>query len=168
MPKLLTIILTIAAIALLLTVTAYAAPTDDLTAPYNVPTEEQLAGALRHDLVQYAGAYLEAAERYGINVYFLVAKDALESGWGRYRAAPNNLGGWTANDGGYMAFDSVEDYIDHTARNLRDMYLSPDGIYHTGYTLADVGHYYNGSDEWIEAVAGIWRTLEGRASEYGG
>ncbi|MFA9381836.1 MAG: hypothetical protein ACERKO_12340, partial [Acetanaerobacterium sp.] len=107
MRKVLTIVITFAALTLLLAVTTYAAPTDDIPpAPYDTPTEAELAGALRYDLVSYAGDYLAAAERYGINVYFLVSKDALESGWGRYRAAPNNLGGWTADSGGYMEFAS--------------------------------------------------------------
>lgn len=166
MRKLLTIIITTATLTLLLAVTAYAAPTDDLTAPYDVPTTAELAGALRYDMVPYAADYLAAAERYGINVYFLTAKDALESGWGQYRAAPNNLGGWTDNTGEYKAFSSVPEYIDYTARAIRDMYLTDTGQYHTGYTLADVGYYYNGSAEWVEAVGGIWRTLEGRVAEY--
>ncbi len=175
MPKLLTIIITTAALALLMAVTAYAAPADipdtgnpvsvDITAPYDVPTTEQLADALRYDMVPYAADYLAAAERYGLNVYFLCAKDALESGWGRYRAAPNNFGGWTDDTGKYMEFESVHAYIDYTARNLKDMYLTDTGRYHTGYTLADVGYYYNGSDEWVEAVGGIWGALERRVAD---
>ncbi len=168
MRKLLTTLITTAAMALLLTVTVCAAPTDDITAPYDAPTEAQLTAALRYDIADYAGLYLEAAERYGINVYFLVAKDALESGWGRYESAQNNLGGWISDDGGYMAFDSIEDYIDHTARNLRDMYLTDGGIYHTGYTLEDVNRYYNGSQEWLDEVAGIWAMIEGRVNDANG
>lgn len=168
MRKLLTTLIITAALALLLAVTAYAAPTDDITAPYDVPTIEQLAGALRYDMVLYAADYLAAAERYGINVYFLCAKDALESGWGRYQAAPNNLGGWTDNTGKYMAFASIPDYIDYTARAIRDMYLTDTGQYHTGYTLADVGVHYNGSAEWVEAVGGIWVEIQQHTHEIGG
>jgi len=44
MKKLIISLLT-AAFALLLTVTVYAAPTDDITADYDVPTPEQLASS---------------------------------------------------------------------------------------------------------------------------
>lgn len=154
----------------------YASPTVDLTAPYDIPTADELTSALLYELKPYAKDYLDAANKYGINVYFLVSKDALESGWGRYRAAPNNLGGWTDDYGEQMAFDSVEAYIDHSARNLRDMYLTPrppdalpddkTGKYHEGYTLTDVGVHYNGSDAWVEAVAGIWAKIEWRIAKY--
>ena len=159
MRKILTAIIT-AAIALLLTVTVYAAPTDDITADYDVPTVERLEDALRYDLIPYAADYLAAAEKYGVNVYFLCAKDALESGWGRYEAAANNLGGWTDNTGNYMTFGSVPEYIDYTARSIKDMYLTDTGRYHTGYTLEDVNRYYNGSPEWLEEVGWIWASLE--------
>lgn len=168
MRKLIICILTTAALTLLLAITTYAAPTDDITAPYDVPTTEQLTGALRHDLVPYAADYLAAAERYGVNVYFLTAKDALESGWGRYQAAPNNLGGWTDNTGAYMAFASIPEYINYTARAIRDMYLTDTGQYHEGYTLADVGVHYNGSIEWVEAVGGIWAEIQQHTHEIGG
>lgn len=65
-----------------------------------------------------------------------------------------------------MVFETVEDYIYHSARNICNSYLLPDGIYHTGYTLADVGMHYNGSSEWAEAVADIWRVIEKRAERY--
>ena len=158
MRKLLTIITT-AAIALLLTVTVYAAPTDDITVDYTIPSSNSLAEALKYDMAQYASDYIAAAEKYGVNVYFLCAKDALESGWGRYQAAPNNLGGWTS-ESGYMEFDSVQAYIDYSARNIKEMYLTDTGKYHTGYTLFDVGYYYNGSPEWLEEVGWIWASLE--------
>lgn len=50
MRRLMTIIITIATLALLLVATTYAAPTDDLTAPYDIPTEDQLASAFGMNL----------------------------------------------------------------------------------------------------------------------
>lgn len=174
MKKLIISLLT-AAFALLMTVTVYAAPTDDITADYDVPTPEQLASALLYDMAPYAADYLEAAERYGVNVYFLCAKDALESGWGRYEAASNNLGGWKDNRGKYMSFDTVPDYIDHMAQGMKIMYLTeqpkcalPDditGIHFNGYDLEAVNTDYNGSPEWFEEAGGIWASLERKCSE---
>ena len=99
--------------AVMMTVTVMA---KDITAEYDVPTEAELQSALRYELVQYAGDYLDAAKEYGINVYFLCAKDALESGWGQYPAGKNNLGSWRLDNGKYRDYDSVSEYIASNAK----------------------------------------------------
>lgn len=159
-------------------VSTYAAPANvtlDLTAPYTAPTEEQLESALYYEMIPYADDYLAAAEEYGVNVYFLCAKDALESGWGRHEAAPNNWGGWTVRNG-YKEFASVHEYIKYSAKNIKDMYLTPrpvdalpdniTGKYFHGYTLEKVNIAYNGSDTWLNNVSSIWYEIEGRCCEY--
>lgn len=90
-------------------------------------TVEELEAGLLYDLKPLAAVYLDAGAMYGVDPVFLAAKDAEESGWGRYTAAPNNLGGWTSDDGGYMSFDSPEDYIYYSAEKMRDLYLEEDG-----------------------------------------
>jgi hypothetical protein len=147
----------------------------DLTASYTEPTVEQLESALYYDMKLYADDYLAAAEEYGVNVYLLCAKDALESGWGRYEAAPNNWGGWTAGNG-YKEFSSVHEYIKYSAKNIKNMYLTPrpidappddiTGCHFNGYTLKKVNISYNGSDTWLNKVSGIWYEIEGRCAEY--
>lgn len=163
MKKVITIIITIAAM-LLLSLTVYASPAD-LKDTSDVPTVAQLESALRHELKQYAADYIDAAQTYGIDVYFLCARDALESGWGRYTAASHNLGGWTDANGDYMEFGSVQGYIDFTARNISNMYLDPEGAYYNGTSLAAVNTRYNGSDFWLEEVEGIMSVLKRRCSD---
>ncbi len=67
----------------------------DLTAPYDVPTVDELSEALLGEMKPLAAEYLAACERYGVNVWAVVAKDSLESGYNTSYAATvlNNLGG---------------------------------------------------------------------------
>lgn len=158
------------------TVTVQAKSKIDLTAPHEVPTVEELEAGLLYNMKSYAATYLEAAQEYGINVYALCAIDASESGWGRYTIAKNNLGGWRQNSGEYMPFTSVEEAIFHKARNLKRMYLTPKpedaspdditGKYFNGYDLAAINQCYNGSDQWLELVSGIWVDIEWRIEKH--
>lgn len=163
-------------IAMLLAVSTYAKTKIDLTAEYDVPTVGELQAGLLYDLKQYAEVYLEAAEEYGINVYFLCAKDGLESDWGRQTIAKNNFGGWTLLNGDYKAFDTAEQAIWYRAKNIKVMYLTPKppdaepnditGDYFNGYDLAAVNICYNGTDAWLNAVNGIWYDIERRVARY--
>ena len=189
MQKALTTLCALAAALTLLTITAYADelsvvqspksyaenlpahPTErtlaqiDLTAPYDVPTVDELSEALLGAMRPLAAGYLAACERYGVNVWAVVAKDSLESGYNTSYAATvlNNLGGWTRDNGEYMQFASQSDYIEHSVRNLKELYLTEGGDWHNGVTLADVNTAYNGSREWLVEVSNIWRkTLERR------
>ncbi len=140
----------------------------DLTAPYDVPTVDELAAALLGEMKPLAAEYLAACERYGVNVWAVVAKDSLESGYNTSYAATvlNNLGGWTRDNGEYMQFASQSDYIEHSVRNLKELYLTEGGDWHNGVTLADVNTAYNGSAEWLAEVSNIWRkTLERREAD---
>lgn len=118
-------------------------------------TVEELEAGLLYDLKPLAAVYLDAGAMYGVDPVFLAAKDAEESGWGRYTAAPNNLGGWTSDDGGYMSFGSPEDYIYYSAEKMRDLYLEEDGRYYNGTSLSDVCVAYNGNPEWAEHIESI-------------
>ena len=118
-------------------------------------TVEELEAGLLYDLKPLAAVYLDAGAIYGVDPVFLAAKDAEESGWGRYTAAPNNLGGWTSDDGGYMSFDSPEDYIYYSAEKMRELYLEEDGRYYNGTSLSDVCVAYNGNPEWAEHIESI-------------
>ncbi len=156
--------------------TVYAKTAIDLTADYDKPTVEELEAGLLFELKPYAAEYLAAAEEYGVNVYFLCAKDGLESWWGQDTIAKNNLGGWRLDSGEYKPFDSVEESIWYRAKNIKVMYLTPKptnadpeditGDYFTGYTLEDVNVYYNGTDAWLKAVNGIWYDIEWRVGKY--
>lgn len=125
-------------------------------------TEEELAQALKYDLVDLAGTFLEAEEEHGVNAVYLAAISALESGWGRYQFEKNNIFGF-----GSKEFDSEEECIMYVAEFLAEHYLSKDGVYYGGgYRLKHVNKRWNGSDHWLTEVKSIANDIIGRIEDY--
>ena len=117
---------------------------------------------LQGDLTPLEDAFLEAESTYGVDASFLAAVAALESGWGKSELAreKNNLFGWKG-EAGYMAFNSMEECIDHVAAFLAAEYLSPDGIYYNGLSVEDVAiSYCGGNADWVETIKEIMEILE--------
>lgn len=118
-------------------------------------TAKELAYGLKYELVDDAKDYIAAKEKYGICPIYNAAKDALESGWGRY-AIRNNLGGVTTD----KAFSSHAEFIDWWSAFQLEHYLLQDGKYHTGGTaVADINKRYNGAEFWEENVALIMQQI---------
>lgn len=140
---------------------------EDLTQYRYIPVEA-MEDALLYNLKPYAATYIEAGKQYGVDPVFLAAKDAGESGWGRYPAASNNLGGWTNSSGGYMRFNSVEEYIYHAAKSMAEMYLDENGCYYNGTSLSDVNKRYNGRQTWVDHIDGIMDSINKKINEYTG
>lgn len=118
-----------------------------LTSPSGLAAEDL---HLRHNLVGLEQAFIDAEDKHGVRADFLAAVAALESGWGRYQFRPNNIMGF-----GQMEFSSMEECIDTVAAYLAKNYLSPDGKYYNGETVAGVCIRYNGSPERAESVQQI-------------
>lgn len=118
-----------------------------LTSPSGLAAEDL---HLRHNLVGLEQAFIDAEDKHWVRADFLAAVAALESGWGRYQFRPNNIMGF-----GQMEFSSMEECIDTVAAYLAKNYLSPDGKYYNGETVAGVCIRYNGSPEWAESVQQI-------------
>ena len=136
------------------TVVAQATELSELTQPCGL-TEEELASRLLYELPQYAGDFLAAEEKYGVNACFLAAIASLESGHGRYCFKPNNIFGWSGK-----SFESVPECIDYVAEKLAINYLDPEGKYYRGGTIADIGKVYcPGREEWVTKVTGIYKKL---------
>ncbi len=130
-------------------VEAFAFEKFDLTTPCGLSAEE-LAKGLRKELPQYAEAFIEAEEKYGVNAVFLAAVAALESGWGRHCFRENNIFGWSGK-----SFETKEECIDFVASHIEKNYLSEDGKYYRGKTVSDVNRCYNGSDFWENKIVQI-------------
>lgn len=112
-------------------------------------SEDELSAALRHELIQYAGDFLAAEEKHGVNAAFLAAIAAQESGWGRYCFKANNIFGF-----GRKAFDSVPECIDYVAGYLAEHYIAEDGRYFNGATVEGVSVCWC-DKAWAQAVNGI-------------
>lgn len=136
------------------TVVAQATELSELTQPCGL-TEEELASRLLYELPQYAGDFLAAEEKHGVNACFLAAIASLESGHGRYCFKPNNIFGWSGK-----SFESVPECIDYVAEKLATNYLDPEGKYYKGGKISDIGKVYcPGKEEWVTKVTGIYEKL---------
>ena len=122
-------------------------------------TKEQLSIALQDDnrngLLPYVDAFLKAEKDYGVNALYLMCKFGLESGWGKYTAAKNNIGGWTNNDGTYKEFESIEQCILYISKNISIMYREL-----AGNKLADICRLYSGNDDYTKYLIDIMRDRE--------
>ena len=121
-------------------------------------TSAQLAQVLNayggnaKNFVPFATGFVTAENKYQINVFFLIALNALESGW--YTSAIsrgcNNLGGvcetssHPSNGCGsnyncrFGYYNSVAEYIDSQGAMLKTNYLTPGGAYYEGVSLSQV------------------------------
>ncbi len=112
-------------------------------------SEEELEEALKHELKQYAGDFLSAEEKHGVNAAFLAAIAAQESGWGRYCFRANNIFGF-----GRKSFDSVPECIDYVAGYLAEHYIAEDGKYYNGATVEGVSVCWC-DKSWAQAINNI-------------
>lgn len=150
----LAVILILWSVTLLGTVVALGVQESELTKPCGL-TEEELASRLLYELPQYAGDFLAAEEKHGVNACFLAAVASLESGHGRYCFKPNNIFGWSGK-----SFESVPECIDYVAEKFAANYLDPEGKYYCGGTISDIGKIYcPGKEEWVTKVTGIYEKL---------
>lgn len=117
-------------------------------------TEEELSRALTCEAHQamkpYISTIVKAERTYGINALYLLCKLGLESGWGRYMSAENNIAGWTNDDGSFRDFDSVEDCILHVAKNISTTYRET-----VGTKLGDVCERYCPNTDYAETLIQI-------------
>ncbi|MEG0453750.1 MAG: glucosaminidase domain-containing protein [Bacteroides sp.] len=122
-------------------------------------SEEQFMDALSggyHEAMLPMIPYIMQAEiDYGVNALYLISKIGLESGWGKYRSAKNNVAGWTLDGGDYKDFDSVDECIRHVAKSLSTVYVES-----VGSKLSDVcGRYCPSSDEYIAVNDGYFTAI---------
>lgn len=151
--------------------------TADLRVLSNV-TAEQLNKALQGTgLAGLGQAYVQAEAEYKVNAIILCAITIQESGWGESKLTHtnNNISG-TVWNGEYAYFNSLEDCISYTAKNIGINYLQETGIYHNGYSIEAVNKKYcfrvddrTGAlvvdDEWAKAVTQISTQILGEVSD---
>lgn len=121
-------------------------------------TAEELAEGLQGELPKLAAYFVAAEEKYGVNAVFLAGVAAWESGWGRCCFRENNFFGW-----GKKSFSSPEEGVDFVASKIAEYYLSPDGKYYHGVSVAAVNRAYNGSKLWEQKVSAIMASISEKA-----
>ncbi len=157
---------------------------NDVTKISNLNTAQLIAILNKHstsakNFVPYAQDLIAAEHKYHVNVFFLTAIDALESGWvtSSIAKACNNLGGVTessahpSNGCGsnsrhkFAYFSSVGEYIKYHGKLLHNNYLTKGGSYYHGKSVKGVNTSYcppnvdPGCDEWGPSVTKIANSL---------
>lgn len=122
--------------------------------------EQAMAGESYKEMLPYVKTIMQAEEEYGVNALYLICKFGLESGWGKYMAAKNNIGGWTTDSGGYKEFESVEECILHIAKSLSSVYKDA-----VGTRLEDVCYRYCQNDGYLQTLMQIMIEFEYRMNE---
>ena len=114
-------------------------------------TAEQLEKGLLYNLQGKGQLFLEYADAHDINVLFVMAVAALESGWGRSNWAEsyNNYFGFAYG----KQYSTFEDSLANFTDTIDHEYLNPEGKYHNGNTIYDVNKLYcllpdNSQTDW--------------------
>lgn len=124
--------------------------------------EQAMQGEYYKEMLPYVNIIVKAEETYGVNALYLLCKLGLESGWGKYMAAENNIGGWTNYYGGFKDFESVEDCVMHIADNLSNVYKNE-----VGTRLEDVCNRYCSDDGYLKTLMQIMIECEERINNQG-
>ena len=139
----------------------------DLTKVSNMSEEQWEAMLKGYWISKLIPGFMKAEKELGINGIFIAAIAAHESGSGRSGNIPdykcveynncfgNRRGGpRQIPNSGFTAFDSHEDGVMFTAKNLKENYLTPGGKYYKDGSLYQVGLIYSppsdngGADTW--------------------
>lgn len=105
--------------------------------------------------------YLKAEQTYGVNAIFLMALTAQESAWGTSNRAvtQNNLSGYAVYSASAegTTFDSKGESIMATAKLIGEKYISSNGEYYNGTSVASVNIRYCPDDggHWSSNITQI-------------
>jgi len=119
----------------------------DMSVPSGV-TVDDLKLVTRHKLVGTEETLYQLEQEYDLNCLFLLAIASHESAYGTAQFRPNNVCGY-----GGKGFSSVNECLRTVGKALANSYLSPDGSYYKGNTIAAVNRTYAADGSWNVKVA---------------
>lgn len=120
--------------------------------------EETLAKAFQNTKMQGLEKYfIQAEKETGINALYLAGLACHESGWNTSAFAKerNNLFGWQAYDNNLNAtkrFESKGECILFVASKIKTLYLTENGMFHSGYTIESISSRYASDKEHSKKV----------------
>lgn len=118
--------------------------------------EEELYEILPDSMKHLAYSIVDAERIYSVSSLFLSSVIALESNWATSSRAmySNNLTGMAVygDDSPGIYYNSQAECVYDTARQLKENYLSSDGIFHNGYSSYSVNIRYCTSSDWYIKV----------------
>lgn len=119
----------------------------DMSVPSGV-TVDDLKLVTRYKLVGTEETLYKLEQEYDLNCLFLLAIASHESAYGTAQFRPNNVCGY-----GGKGFSSVNECLETVGRALANSYLSTDGAYYKGKTIAAVNRTYAADGAWNAKVA---------------
>lgn len=125
-------------------------------------TVDELQAGLLYNLKPHADDYILAYERTGIDPVFLAAKDALESGWGRYPMDRYNVSGFFTK----RQYNSICECIADVSNFIDREYLTPGGRFYKGDSVAAVNHYWSGHKAWETGMVNMMNDINRRIEAY--
>lgn len=121
-------------------------------------------------LIGKGASFVAAANKYHINVGYLLSHAILESAWGTSKIAreKNNLFGFQAVDSnpyeGAASFETLEEGIDYCAGYISEHYLMPAGAMYNGAILGDKSRgmnvLYASDSNWSQQIASLMHKLD--------
>ena len=120
--------------------------------------EETLAKAFQNTKMQGLEKYfIQAEKETGINALYLAGLAVHESGWNTSKFAEkrNNLFGWQAYDNDLdktKYFNSKGECILFVASKIKTLYLTENGMFHSGYTMESISSRYASDKEHSKKV----------------
>lgn len=120
--------------------------------------EETLARAFKNTKMQGLEKYfIQAEKETGINALYLAGLAVHESGWNTSKFAEkrNNLFGWQAYDNDLdktKYFNSKGECILFVANKIKTLYLTENGMFHSGYTMESISSRYASDKEHSKKV----------------
>ena len=120
--------------------------------------EETLAKAFKNTKMQGLEKYfIQAEKETGINALYLAGLAVHESGWNTSKFAEkrNNLFGWQAYDNDLdktKYFESKGECILFVANKIKTLYLTENGMFHSGYTMESISSRYASDKEHSKKV----------------
>lgn len=120
----------------------------------------KLMGSVEQDTSGFfkenASYIYDMCEKYSLNEIFFCGLISAESGWDiapAHRSRHNYISLMSAN--GLIKFATVEDGLEKAAQTLHDRYLSPNGAFYNGSTLAAMKiRFCPASTTWVNLVYG--------------
>lgn len=115
-------------------------------------------------MIKLSESFINAEKKYNVNALFLVSIVGLESGWLESSRSKNGyynitgMGVEKDSDIG-IKYNSYEDCILDTARQLDAYYLKEDGKYYKGLSTKDINFYYCESKNWYSKINQIGNEL---------
>lgn len=129
----------------------------NLLTPSNITAEQLEQGFTGTKMAGLGQHFIQAEQETGINALYLAGLACHESGWNtsNFAKTRNNLFGWQSYDSNLNAtkrFNTKGTCISFVASKLKKLYLTENGMFHSGYTIESISKRYASDKQHSQKV----------------